>query len=367
MKHGLALLLLLFVGTCSASTTTKVAMHGKATQSHHSEGKEDDLVPVAKALARLRTKDSNHTNADHRMGAQKFPENVALRGKATQSHRSDGKGDAFGAAYNAIDGNRDSNFPAGSCSSTTKQTNPWWRVDLLESYVVNAIVITNRGDCCADMINGAEILVGKTLHHTDARDPVVAVISSIAAGRSHIITLEKHVEGRYVTVFLPGSGRVLTLCEVEIYGYRAPTGENLALQGKASQSSLYSYLGDAYHAIDGSRDSNYDYGCCSCTTYMTSPWWRVDLRKTHKVFSVKITNRNAYEHRLDGAEIRIGDSAVDNGNSNPRCAVITHIPAGFTHTFDCKGMDGRYVSIVIPGRADYLHVCEVEVYGSELD
>ena len=55
----------------------------------------------------------------------------------------------------------------------------------------------------------------------------VAVISSIAAGRSHIITLEKHVEGRYVTVFLPGSGKMLTLCEVEVYGYRAPTGENL--------------------------------------------------------------------------------------------------------------------------------------------
>ncbi|XP_044213979.1 uncharacterized protein LOC122986724 [Thunnus albacares] len=315
MEHGSVLLLLLFLGMCSASTY----------------------------------------------------KNVALRGKATQSHRADGNEGILGAAYNAIDGNRESRFSAGSCSITAKQNNPWWRLDLLESYMITSVIITNRGDCCEDRINGAEIRIGKNLHYNGATDTVVAVISSIAAGRSHIITLEKHVEGRYVTVFLPGSGKILTLCEVEVYGYRAPTGENLALQGKASQSSLYSYLGDAYNAIDGNRDSTYADGSCSCTSYIASPWWRVDLQKTHKVFSVKITNENIYPHRLDGAEIHVGDSTVNNGNSNTRCAVITHIPAGFTHTFDCNGMDGRYVSIVIPGRSDYLHLCEVEVYGSRLD
>ena len=56
----------------------------------------------------------------------------------------------------------------------------------------------------------------------------VAVIPSIPAGRSYTITVTKHVEGRYVTVVLPGPGRYLTLCEVEVYGYRAPTGENEA-------------------------------------------------------------------------------------------------------------------------------------------
>ena len=54
----------------------------------------------------------------------------------------------------------------------------------------------------------------------------VGVISHIPAGRSLKMTFTKLVEGRYVTVALLGSGRVLTLCEVEVYGYRAPTGEN---------------------------------------------------------------------------------------------------------------------------------------------
>ncbi|XP_062278797.1 fucolectin-4-like [Scomber scombrus] len=294
-------------------------------------------------------------------------QNVALRGKATQSHRWEGApGRAFGAASNAIDGNRESFYRAGSCTHTVEQTNPWWRVDLLESYVVTSVVITNRKDCCAERINGAEIHIGNSLQDNGAANPVVAVIPSIPAGRSYTVTVTKHVEGRYVTVVLPGSRRVLTLCEVEIYGYRAPTGENLALQGKATQSSMYLFK-LAYNAVDGNRASNVGQASCTHTNNDFSPWWRLDLQKTHKVFSVKITNRDTQEQRLDGAEIRIGDSLANNGNNNPRCAVITRIPAGFTQTFQCNGMDGRYVNIVIPGRKEFLTLCEVEVYGSVLD
>ena len=53
----------------------------------------------------------------------------------------------------------------------------------------------------------------------------VGVISNIPAGGSYTLNVTNHVEGRYVTVVLPGSGKILTLCEVEVYGYRAPTGE----------------------------------------------------------------------------------------------------------------------------------------------
>ncbi|CAK6978250.1 fucolectin-7-like [Scomber scombrus] len=294
-------------------------------------------------------------------------QNVALRGKATQSHRYEGEpGRAFGAASNAIDGNRESFYRAGSCTHTVEQTNPWWRVDLLESYVVTSVVITNRGDCCAERINGAEIHIGNSLQNNGVANPVVGVIPSIPLGRPYTVTVTKRVEGRYVTVVLPGSGRLLTLCEVEVYGYRAPTGVNLALQGKATQSSLHS-IGIAYNAIDGNRASSWSKASCSHTNNDFTPWWRLDLQKTHKVFSVKITNLDGSPQRLNGAEIRIGDSARNNGNNNPRCAVITHIPAGFTQTFQCNGMDGRYVNIVIPGRKEYLVICEVEVYGSVLD
>nr|BAK38714.1 F-type lectin [Oplegnathus fasciatus] len=293
-------------------------------------------------------------------------QNVALRGKATQSDRYV---HTFGAAYNAIDGNRESTFDAGSCTHSAEMTNPWWRVDLLESYIITSITVTNRGDCCEHRINGLQIHIGNSLNDNGLENPMVGTIAEIGAAKSFSLPFTDRVEGRYVILHLPGSGRILTLCEVEVYGYRAPTGENLALQGKATQSSLFSF-GIAYNAIDGNRGSNWEDGSCSHTNNNINPWWRLDLRKTHKVFSVKITNTDADADRLNGAEIRIGDSLENNGNNNPRCAVITSIPAGVTVEFQCNGingMDGRYVNIIIPGRQEYLTLCEVEVYGSRLD
>ncbi|XP_031135293.1 fucolectin-5-like isoform X1 [Sander lucioperca] len=291
-------------------------------------------------------------------------QNVALRGKATQSNRF---ADMYGFAHNAIDGNRESDYSAGSCTHTVEQTNPWWRVDLLESYIVTSIIITNRGDAFPERLNGAEIHIGNSLQDNGAANPVAGVIHHIPAGRSLKITVTSLVKGRYVTVVVPGLKRVLTLCEVEVYGYRAPTGENLAVQGKASQSSLYSN-GIAYNAIDGNRDGIWSQGSCTHTKNDFNPWWRLDLGKTHRVFSVNITNTvDSIPQRLNGAEIRIGDSLDNKGNNNPRCAVISSISPGFTETFQCNGMDGRYVNIVIPGRSEYLTLCEVEVYGSRLD
>uniref|UniRef100_A0A672HXD7 Si:ch211-215k15.4 n=1 Tax=Salarias fasciatus TaxID=181472 RepID=A0A672HXD7_SALFA len=140
--------------------------------------------------------------------------------------------------------------------------------------------------------------------------------------------------------------------------------ENLALQGKATQSSLKT-IGLAYNAIDGNRASRWTQASCSSTLEEISPWWRLDLGKTHRVFSVNITSFLSAE--IAGAEIRIGNSLDHNGNNNPRCAVVEDIPPGFTESFQCGGMDGRFVNIVIPGRRASLSLCEVEVHGSRLD
>ena len=55
------------------------------------------------------------------------------------------------------------------------------------------------------------------------------VINFIPAGRSLTLRWDKGVKGRYVTVVLPGTGKTLTLCEVEVYGYLAPTGKYLCV------------------------------------------------------------------------------------------------------------------------------------------
>uniref|UniRef100_A0A673MQS3 Si:ch211-215k15.4 n=1 Tax=Sinocyclocheilus rhinocerous TaxID=307959 RepID=A0A673MQS3_9TELE len=138
--------------------------------------------------------------------------------------------------------------------------------------------------------------------------------------------------------------------------------ENVALKGKATQISLY---GNSFasNAIDGNKDGDYSHGSCSHTANNLNPWWRLDLLKRHKVFSVVITNRaDSVPERLNGAEIRIGNSLDNNGNNNPRCAVISSIPPGFSTTFECHGMEGRYINVVIPGWEEYLTLCEVEFF-----
>jgi len=77
-------------------------------------------------------------------------------------------------------------------------------------------------------------------------------------------------------------------------------------------------FGAAYNAIDGNPNPTWHEASCSHTKNDISPWWRLDLRVTHKVFSVKITNRDGASRRLNGAEIRIGDSMENYGNNNPR-------------------------------------------------
>ncbi|XP_077455105.1 pentraxin fusion protein-like [Stigmatopora argus] len=140
---------------------------------------------------------------------------------------------------------------------------------------------------------------------------------------------------------------------------------NIARGAKVQQSSIYGN-GVPQKAIDGNRASNWAQKSCTHTHNDMKPWWRLDLQKTYKINTVSITNRRDCCHnRINGAELRIGDSPNDNGNANPICTVILSISPGTTKTFECNGMEGRYINIVVPGRREYLTLCEVEVDGEE--
>ncbi|XP_078126401.1 uncharacterized protein LOC144530632 isoform X1 [Sander vitreus] len=287
--------------------------------------------------------------------------NIARGGNAIQSSVL-----KDGVPERAIDGNRASNWAQGSCIHTNIDLQPWWRLDLLKTYQINNVTITNRGDCCPERINGAEIRIGDSLNDNGNGNPRCAVISSIAAGTSQTFACNG-MEGRYVNIVVPGRQQYLTLCEVEVTGQpkgnTAPTDPNIARGGNAIQSSVLKD-GVPERAIDGNRASNWAQGSCIHTNIDLKPWWRLDLLKTYQINNVTITNRgDCCPERINGAEIRIGDSLNDNGNRNPRCAVISSIAAGTSQTFVCNGMEGRYVNIVIPGRQQYLTLCEVEVNG----
>ncbi|KAK2913258.1 hypothetical protein Q8A67_001657 [Cirrhinus molitorella] len=138
--------------------------------------------------------------------------NVAVNGATTQSS-------TFGnwVAEKAIDSNRGLQQVNTSCVSTLNETNPWWRLDLCDVYRISKVVVTNRKDCCAEQINGAEIRIGNSLENNGNDNPICAVIPAIPAGESYSYSCGE-MEGRYVNMIIPGEMKILTLCEVEVYG-----------------------------------------------------------------------------------------------------------------------------------------------------
>ncbi|XP_067093375.1 uncharacterized protein [Osmerus mordax] len=310
---------------------------------------------------------------------EKVPENLASSGSATQSSQYNN----LGSASNAIDRKRVANYMCGSCTHTNPETNPWWRVDLLDTYNITSVTITNRWDCCGERIAGAEIHVGNGMEGVN--NPLCAVIREMKDGEVREFACGE-MEGRYVTVVLPGKEKKLSLCEVEVHGgttrkttklpYRSVPGrnvfsaachdekvpENLASSGSATQSSQYNNLGSASNAIDRKRVANYMCGSCTHTNPETNPWWRVDLLDTYNITSVTITNRwDCCGERIAGAEIHVGNGM--EGVNNPLCAVIREMKDGEVREFACGEMEGRYVTVVLPGKEKKLSLCEVEVHG----
>ncbi|XP_029451388.1 pentraxin fusion protein-like [Rhinatrema bivittatum] len=302
--------------------------------------------------------------------------NVALHGASFQSTSS-----YFGASRNAIDGSLANNYLRAQCSYTNEDFAPWWMVDLKTTFRVMSVAITNRVlECCKERIYGAEIRIGNSKDNGGTLNPRCGTIASIESGETLSFSCSG-MEGRYVTVTIPGRKEKLALCEVQVFGLptyssenvtdeapavlKTPIGApNIAVKGISSQSSLYNNYGVSKNAIDGSLESNYLHIKCTHTAKDFEPWWMVDLTYTFKVFSVAVTNRgDCCKERINGAEIRIGNSTENGGMNNPRCGTIHSMDHGETLSFECDGMEGRYVTVGIPGRTEHLSICEVQVFG----
>ncbi|KAM3932455.1 fucolectin-1-like [Leptodactylus fuscus] len=150
-------------------------------------------------------------------------------------------------------------------------------------------------------------------------------------------------------------------------GITAQIYKNVALRGRAAQSSILSnsgYLADAIHAVDGNFNSIFSYGSCSSTDSDDSAWWKVDLLEPHRISHVTITNRgDCCGELLNGGFILVGNLPENNGNNNPRCAQITDMKTGSTQTFYCYGMVGQLVNIILPGLGRPVQLCEVQIFG----
>ncbi|XP_006812487.1 fucolectin-like [Saccoglossus kowalevskii] len=156
-----------------------------------------------------------------------------------------------------------------------------------------------------------------------------------------------------------------TITVTSVLLLQATATENVALKGIASQINT-AYNGPANYAIDGNDDSIYGHKSCSHTGKKTNAWWKVDLEETYSISQVVITNRqDCCSERIDGAVVLIGDNS--DLSQNVQCGDQIDWNANTYEekiTFDCQ-LSGRYVAVQLKDHNNYLHLCEVEVFGKK--
>jgi len=137
--------------------------------------------------------------------------NVAISQAATQS--STYPDDCTGAASKAVDGNTSGDASACSFSTTNNQPQDWWQVDLGAAYLIQAIDIWNRTDCCGDRLSNFDLLVS-----TDGSNWTTFYYPGAASTTTSFVI---NGVGLYVKVQLRGQN-YLTLAEVQVWGTNIP-------------------------------------------------------------------------------------------------------------------------------------------------
>ena len=114
----------------------------------------------------------------------------------------------------------------------------------------------------------------------------------------------KPVRGRYLRITLPNAREGLALAEVQVFS----KGENIAVRGKASQSST-DFGGLAQRAIDGNTNGNFAKGkSISHTGRDKDPWWEVDLETEADIDKIVIWNRtDGVGNRLSNFQVELLD------------------------------------------------------------
>ncbi|XP_052694975.1 uncharacterized protein LOC128173306 [Crassostrea angulata] len=146
--------------------------------------------------------------------------NLALNKPAKQSSKFTGEGVTY-SAYLAVDGNKGTDFVVDKCTHTSSgDTNPWWRVDLMAIYTITSVRIFNRGMDknridVSDRLRNVTVTVGLT--ESDVNTPCGFFAGPGTLSQLVVIDCPTLPQGRFVKISI--ITEYLTLCEVEVFGY----------------------------------------------------------------------------------------------------------------------------------------------------
>ncbi|XP_019616806.1 PREDICTED: fucolectin-4-like [Branchiostoma belcheri] len=254
-------------------------------------------------------------------------------------------------AERAVDGNTGTTmYLLNECTHTHWEYEPWWKVDLGDTYVISHVTVINRGDCCGERLRNFMVRVGPYedfLENTPCGDIYSETPSN---GETIDVRCEEPISGRWVSVQLIGRKDVLSLCEVQVFAGTV-LADNIAEGKPAFQTSVVWGM-VAGLAVDGNTDTDYYHDSCQHNEGETNPMW------------VVIFNRMDYgPERLNPFNIQIGNSY--QVTMNPKCGGDHYIDVSQPSiSVSCQGMSGRYVGVRLPGYYRTLTLCEVQVYSN---
>jgi len=119
-----------------------------------------------------------------------------------------------GSSSRAVDGNISGIWRYKSVTHTMKDVNPWWKVNLPQSYNIEEIVVYLRTDCCMDRSAGFLVEVfndgAMAFNYTQTGAMSSSTLITVIGDADEVIV------GNEVRVSLPRQG-YLSLAEVQVY------------------------------------------------------------------------------------------------------------------------------------------------------
>ncbi|XP_073485517.1 pentraxin fusion protein-like [Aquarana catesbeiana] len=113
-----------------------------------------------------------------------------------------------------VDGISETNNTISPCVITNLESQPWFTLDLEESYFIGLVRLVLRTDDCWDCMNDVQIQIGDS---PDRNNPVCATVTNVSRSKPLLSFFCNGMQGRYVTLIHAGHSGIISFCEVKVY------------------------------------------------------------------------------------------------------------------------------------------------------
>jgi len=285
-----------------------------------------------------------------------------------------------GSSSRAVDGITNSIWGGSSCTHTSRNHQPWWRVDLGSYYELDRVKFYNRGDCCGDRLDKAEVYIGNSgswgSNTIVPKGVTMKVGSTVSLSGGRAATTRRRV-GYWCSDI---SNTIQ--CKTEYQRRRSKTDATGGVPPVVTHLEKFTVVdaGDGKIALRGGLSARF------CSDLGDNVKCNTDMMGATEKFTVselgngQVSLRGGKYNRLCADEhnrIRCNRNGLGQWEKFTVTCITgcddtsANTLQGGSKTLDVRsvmpnvrrrtGM-ARYVHIVLKGVTDYLNLCEVEVY-----